>query len=209
MNTKDIEEYKDMLYKNKGLYILSQKLFPDYDRLKRIDDDKQKKDGHFENIPYNIDSFINLMKYFPDRDRFIDVGCGTGEKVFLAHLLGFKKSIGIEYTKEYYEYSIKNIQIPDIEFKNMDAFDYDFSHEQVVYLYHPLKYKKPMLDLWGKIIDELPQGAVMIEASPNATCADECIGGNLSDYLKQWGFEYLYENRFGMPNANTLYKRFL
>lgn len=200
MTPKDIKRYKNMIDNHNIIYYSElRKLFPDYDDMKRISDKNQKDGGHFENIPYNINSFIGIMKDIPERDRFLDVGCGTGEKPFIAHLLGFKKSIGIEYTKEYYEYSIKNIKIPNIEFKNMDAFDYDFSHEQVVYLYHPMKYNEYMLDLWGKIIDELPPGGIMIEVSPNAT------GEILSPQLEKWGCKYLYPN----TQSKIMYKRII
>lgn len=46
---------------------------------------------------------------------------------------------------------------------NTDAFDYDFSYEQLVYLYVPISNHTKMKQLWIKIWNEIPKGAIILE----------------------------------------------
>lgn len=66
-------------------------------------DKTQKDEGHYPYIAYSTEGFItnflfSVHKKFGRRKSFVDVGCGIGDKVFLAWLSGiFDECIGIEY----------------------------------------------------------------------------------------------------------------
>lgn len=103
-NWMDLAEFTgDNFYKNWNYSI---------DRELEKKDAHAKEEGHFGFIPsdplYFIDFMLEFVKLFPDKDlnkvKFIDVGSGHGDKVFLAGLFGLD-SYGIEYTKETFYFS--------------------------------------------------------------------------------------------------------
>lgn len=66
-------------------------------------DKTQKDEGHYPYIAYSTEGFIanflfNVHNKFGRRKSFVDIGCGIGDKVFLAWMSGiFDECIGIEY----------------------------------------------------------------------------------------------------------------
>ncbi len=63
------------------------------------------KKGAYPFIPFNQNTFIAMLmrvkKHAKPKDLpFYDFGCGFGSKLILAHLLGYKRCIGVEYNKE-------------------------------------------------------------------------------------------------------------
>lgn len=66
-------------------------------------DKTQKDEGHYPYIAYSTAGFItnflfSVHRKFGKRKSFVDVGCGIGDKVFLAWMSGiFDECIGIEY----------------------------------------------------------------------------------------------------------------
>lgn len=65
-------------------------------------DEKQKEEAHYPYIAAPLDTFLQILyrmyKVYGEREAFVDVGCGIGDKVFLAWMSGlFKECVGIEY----------------------------------------------------------------------------------------------------------------
>jgi hypothetical protein len=135
----------------------------------QIDYGKHKgmTDGYYPYISFPEYLFIPNIEWISKNERmtrFIDVGGGIGDKAFLASFY-FEKVISLEVSvatsriaRKLYGYCDNRLSI-----KNMDAFDYDFSNEQLVYLYVPIGNRKIMEKLWLKIFEEIPNGAIILE----------------------------------------------
>jgi SAM-dependent methyltransferase len=73
-------------------------------------------------------------------DRFYDLGSGLGRVPILVSLLTDAHAVGIEYEPTYIHYSRRSAQklgLMDVEFRNMDARDVDFSDGTVLFMYSP------------------------------------------------------------------------
>jgi len=74
------------------------------------------------------------------RWTFVDLGCGRGRALILAHCAGFKKLIGVEFSAALCRSARRNLKILEIagEIVNGDAGRYKLPDEPtVVYLYNP------------------------------------------------------------------------
>jgi hypothetical protein len=118
---------------------------------------------HIENYyPYitmNTVNFVTnikglLTEKFKDVDpktiKFVDVGCGIGDKVLLANFVFDLNSVGIEYNPHYYEiakFNESNTKTKNVKFICEDAFNVDFKEFDFVYMYCPIADG----DLMGKL----------------------------------------------------------
>lgn len=160
-------------------------------------DKKQKDDRHYPYIAYRTDRFIvdvlvSTYEKFGKRKNFVDVGCGIGDKVFLAWLSGifdecvgieyegFTSSIGIGIAQEslsrfrphlYLEkgricskenWEFKSVPI-DFGIINADAFDINYKDFDTVYLYHPIADENLMGKLYRHIFKSMPKKAILLE----------------------------------------------
>jgi SAM-dependent methyltransferase len=74
------------------------------------------------------------------RWTFIDMGCGKGRALILAHEHGFGKLIGVDFSPVLCQYARKNLEKLGIQatIVNTDARDFDFPPEAcVVFFYNP------------------------------------------------------------------------
>ncbi|PNX51833.1 MAG: hypothetical protein BV456_01775 [Thermoplasmata archaeon M8B2D] len=125
------------------------------------------------------------------KKSFIDVGCGIGDKVILAEIFGdFKSVTGIELNTTTYhvaKYFIDTGLLPfqrnedyfkkemlhgheifttaeiKREILNINAFDYDFSQHDFIYMYSPISDNKILKKLYLKILKEMPIGGILLE----------------------------------------------
>jgi len=160
-------------------------------------DKKQKDEKHYPYIAYNTDKFIQdvlvrVYEKFGKRKSFVDVGCGIGDKVFLAWLSGiFDECIGIEYEGFTSSVGMKIAQenlsdsrphlyienghvcskktwekerIPiDFGIMNADAFDISYRKFDTIYLYHPIADEELMERLYEHIFNTMPSKAILLE----------------------------------------------
>jgi SAM-dependent methyltransferase len=92
--------------------------------------------------------FMGLMRSlsFPPDSVFVDVGCGKGKVLLIASGFGFKKVVGLDFSRDLCVIARANVQTYqrriretlDIEIIETDILDYEIKTDQnVFYLYNP------------------------------------------------------------------------
>jgi predicted RNA methylase len=83
--------------------------------------------------------FARAISYVP-RDTFIDLGCGKGRALILAHEAGFQQLIGVEISPKLAKTAVRNLRKLkiDAEILQADAASFRLPDEPVVvFLYNP------------------------------------------------------------------------
>lgn len=121
------------------------------------DDCNFRQDGSFKYIPYKYEKFIELLK--DKKGKFLDVGCGIGDKVMIAKELGFDAH-GIEKDKKLFKIADKYL----FNIKNIDAFGFDdYDKFDVIYMYKPYEDEKKLKQLRDLINSKKKETATFIE----------------------------------------------
>jgi hypothetical protein len=101
------------------------------------------------------------QEYFNDDAVFYDLGSGCGKLVFHVGIMcNAKKSCGIEFSKERYEYSIKTLgkyNYENISFINDNILNVDLSDATVIYLDNTLFPR----NIDNQIYDKIPIGCIV------------------------------------------------
>lgn len=127
----------------------------------------EKDRNHYPYIPSHPPHFCNvvaeLKRRHPEFSTFLDIGSGLGEKVFLAHFLGFSSSVGIEYnirtfTIAEWKKELYGLYNGEVKFRNQDAFKCKNFNGKFVYLYVPINNPPLMLDLYRHILNNMENG---------------------------------------------------
>ena len=117
---------------------------------------------YFHYIPYNLESFYRILEFFkqnyPQFNNFIDVGCGIGDKLLIAKNLFNYNVTGIEYSSYTYKIAQEVGDKYDFNVVNIDAFDFDFSPFNLIYMYSPIRDNELMNKLHDKVLCELNKG---------------------------------------------------
>jgi SAM-dependent methyltransferase len=121
------------------------------------EDCNYREDGSFKYIPYNMESFIKLLE--GKTGKFLDVGCGIGDKVLMAKELGFD-AYGIE--KDERLFKIANKYLSNITL--IDAMDFqDYDKFEVIYVYRPFKDEEKLKQLSDLIKSKMNPEAILLE----------------------------------------------
>ena len=139
------------------------------DTNKRYQGDANQKQ-QYPYIPYDLTSFIKGLRSVPSflkGSSFIDVGCGIGDKVFIASLLSKDmECAGIEYdTSTHAIANSKSFINKYHDFICGDAFKHDFSKYDRIYTYQPIGNQEVLLDLYKHIADTMPCNGMWFEAN--------------------------------------------
>lgn len=181
----DEEGLKDYLVKNK----LDKMAV--YEQLRKVDDplmrarfikavyltaknnnQKAAKDEFWADIRYDIYDFMRLMQKLrePSSKTFLDIGCGSGQKLYATLCMGFEKVVGIEYSEESYGYAIDFlapfIKNNLVEITKGDALKIDdefYSKADFLYTYSPMKDDKLMAQLFQRVMKNMKNGAIFLE----------------------------------------------
>lgn len=94
--------------------------------------------------------------------KFIDVGCGIGDKVYIAREILQLDASGIEYIPE--TAAKARAVMPDAKIHEGDAFDFDFGEYDLIYMYRPICDVKLYRQLYMHIAQTARIGAVIVEA---------------------------------------------
>ncbi len=80
-----------------------------------------------------------LLLKLPCRLPLIDLGCGKGRVLIIAHRLGFCPVTGVEFSPELVAIARRNLQICGIPGQVLcqDAADVDFPKDCVIFMYNP------------------------------------------------------------------------
>lgn len=133
----------------------------------------QQNDEHNDYISYDPELFAEkLFACGANRaGAFLDVGCGTGEKAFLAYALGgFDAADGLEYdpktvaVAEYLLHGAATKQPYPIRVFCQDALEFTrYGDYDVVYMYRPMKPSALMRKLVARIATEMRVGAILMD----------------------------------------------
>jgi SAM-dependent methyltransferase len=139
------------------------------------------QESHFHYIAFSPVNFVQRLKKFGcfrKSGRFLDVGCGVGEKVFLAHVFGqFSRCDGLEYDAKTFsvaEFLLDRIQPRDhypIKLMQGDALTFDdYGDYDVVYMYRPMRDHSLMRKLIRRVAAQIKPGAIMLDV-----LRDRCV----------------------------------
>jgi SAM-dependent methyltransferase len=107
----------------------------------------------FESLPLETRSF-----------PFIDIGCGKGRALIMAHEAGFRRLIGVDFSSELLAVAKKNLAKCKMQadLLHSDAEEFQFPDEPcVVYFYNPFGE-----ELMGRIARRIPPSSYLIYANP-------------------------------------------
>lgn len=176
------------------------------------DDEKRQrtvpKDGGYKCIHFDPFQFCNMLGSVLEHQsiwktneisdlKFIDVGCGIGEKIYLANLFGLK-AFGLELREELIKegkqlltsmgFGSHHWSQPALVdcFIQGDALKYDYKDFDILYFYCPLANDSLQRKLEKQIASTAKPGAIVIPASPLGCF--EGWGNVHKDLPKDWQF---------------------
>lgn len=118
----------------------------------------------------SADNIERVLNKVPRRFPLIDLGCGKGRVLIVAHQLGFSPVTGVEFSPELVEIARRNLKICNIPGQILccDAAEVDFPNDCVIFMYNPFD-SQVMEQVACKIRESAAQIYVVYV---NARCAD-------------------------------------
>jgi SAM-dependent methyltransferase len=117
--------------------------------------------------PVNVDVMRVGFESLPPKTRnypFIDIGCGKGRALIMAHEAGFRRLIGVDFSSELLSVAKKNLAKCKIqaELLHSDADEFKFPEQPcVVYFYNPFGE-----ELTARIARRIPTSSFLVYANP-------------------------------------------
>jgi 16S rRNA G966 N2-methylase RsmD len=133
---------------------------------------KAARQDFWADIRYNVYHFTQLVADLrePEDKTFLDIGCGSGQKLYAALCMRFDKVYGLEYSQESYDYARQFlddfIKSDKLEIQKGDALLIDgkyYSEADFLYTYSPIKDNTLMAQLFSRAIENMKDGAIMLE----------------------------------------------
>jgi SAM-dependent methyltransferase len=153
-------------------------------------DARQQSDDHHDCISLDPELFAERLfaSGAPRAGAFLDVGCGTGEKPFLAYALGgFESADGLEYdpkpvaVAEYLLHAAATRQPYPIRVWCHDALEFErYGDYDVVYMYRPLRPAALMRRLVARIAAQMKVGAILMDVLRAPTAMRKTATGFLT-----------------------------
>jgi 16S rRNA G966 N2-methylase RsmD len=124
--------------------------------------------------------------------NLVDMGSGKGKILFVAAEYGFKKIIGIEYSKDLHDICEKNIKKMDASDRvfsiNIDGSQYKPEEDNLIYyFFNP--FKGQLLDDCLKNIccGDVPFNGYLVYASPHDSLIFEKYANKIDDFRTSYG----------------------
>jgi len=119
--------------------------------------------------PRQFFSIVSSLKIEPRTFTFVDIGCGKGRPLILAHSMGFRKCIGVELSPELAEIARKNTKRIDAQVLTANAAEFQFPGEQsVIFLFNP--FWSPTIDRFAdnlaRSLSECPRDLYVVYVNP-------------------------------------------
>lgn len=126
--------------------------------------------------PTKVEDFGHIMAHLgvdPARYTFIDIGCGKGRTLILAHEYGFRRVIGVDFGEELIDAAKKNLSIvgatnSEAHFGDGAAYELP-DDDMVLYLYNP--FGPDVMERMVERMREKTRGElILIYGAPQAEC---------------------------------------
>jgi SAM-dependent methyltransferase len=148
----------------------------------------QQSDDHHDYVSLDPETFAERLFACGGANRagaFLDVGCGTGEKAFLAYALGgFDAADGLEYdpktvaVAEYLLHGAATKQPYPIRVFCQDALEFArYGAYDVVYMYGAMKSTALMRRLVARIANQMKVGAILMDVLKATTALRKTATG--------------------------------
>jgi len=151
-----------------------------------------RKDKGYTCIHSDVHRFVSVMnemvhneKLKPRKLKFLDVGAGVGQKVYLAHLMGFD-AFGLELRPQLYKeakevmYNLRGYG--DSQFFNANALTFNKYNEfNVIYFYCPIQDRDLQIQLEKRIAEKASVGTIVVPFLPHHFVAYKENIGELND----------------------------
>ena len=186
--------------------------------------DRLAKDGGYKCIHLSPESFVSGLSSVIERQKissarlrnmkFLDVGCGVGEKVYLASLFGLK-AFGLELRQELIDegtQTLKSMGFGGVSywqdenqvktpkcFIQGNALDYNYCKFDILYFYCPLYDHDLQAKLERQIAKTAKKGAIVIPYLPHG-CFAYSYGPKP---LKGW--QFISSNEDEQTDSNVPY----
>ena len=166
-----IKEFDPIKYAEEITVLLMGMFYPLINEYDRVDSERKSTIenvmGAYTYIPADRTRFIQYVSKIIKKSqlsdmKFIDVGCGIGDKVMLAQFLGFD-AYGIEinsHTLGLAQYFLHKV-VPYTHLILGNAFDIDYSQYSFIYMYVPIYDVKKMAELY-RLIKKRAKGKTVI-----------------------------------------------
>ena len=134
--------YKHLLYKLKGVDFEFQSLENLTIQSKNRAFGTLCGSSNESTVKHLLDSLVKLDSTILD-GSFVDIGSGKGKLIIYAKEYGFSHTIGVEFAKELYDITVKNIKalnIKGVEVIHQDAVEYTLPPQtRVIYFLNPFE----------------------------------------------------------------------
>jgi len=119
-------------------------------------------DRYYPNASFSVLRFItkirSILRMCGRGARFLDVGCGLGNKVWIAQAIGFD-AYGLEINQKYAKIAAQCVGTNRILLQDGITFPH-YGHYDVIYFYNPM----PAHDLEAAIVTNAKKGAIIYHA---------------------------------------------
>lgn len=133
-------------------------------------------DEFFGYRPLPLAEFLAGMKAVGEPcGRFLDLGCGVGTKLLIAHYLGWSELVGVEHDPALVE--LAGELVSEAEIVEADAFEFDCSGFNVVYTYRICQSLDRQDALGLHIAATADPGTVVLYAGADMPCGDQVAPG--------------------------------
>jgi hypothetical protein len=125
--------------------------------------------NYYEFIPWSRLWFVMLLEKLQRHglqlsDHIVDVGSGSGEKLYLANLLGFTNLTGVELDKGLAKYSEENLG-KCVNILNVNALSIqNWSGYKLIYQFKPIASYEYYLKHLNQVLDTMDVGSFFFEA---------------------------------------------
>lgn len=133
---------------------------------------------------------IKVIKKYKTSGRLLDIGCGSGELIYIANLLGYEAE-GIEYSKPLAEFVHKKYGA-SVYCGQLESVDLPHKYDIVV-MSHVLEHTIDPLATLQNIQNVLNPGGILYVAVPNIDCWESRFRG--------WGSYEPYHLWYFNPNT--------
>lgn len=151
--------------------------------------------GNFPSHPWLVKKFLSEASLSRE-DRLVDVGCGSGMVLHVAHRLGFVNLDGVEYSEHVLSIARQNLSGKRIGLYQADAREFDLTGYSVISFFNPFR---------GELAEQFFLGLPPTIRKVIVINADKCIEPILTEqgFFEVFSYRHpIYENFNG-----KVYKR--